>query len=345
MRALGVARAVIAVAIATATACSIWAAIDDPYKSGSGITGAGDSSIKGPADAGNPNGMFAPKVIDAGFNAFAIAAYGDNTYALEAHGQVFAAYDASTRFTSFWTGDAGGVPTIQRNGIAASASGVFWTLSNGVRYCAIDGGACGSLVSWDSGAIAASDSLVAWVDTSGVRVCSMPVGGCIPTTLSASRSAAHLAAGPNGSVAWTNGGMTIHLGNGQGNFVVDEQYPVAALATDAIGQELYWQGPGALGFLEFDGGGSNGSSVLYSGVSATQLFAVGGVAYWSLANFGVVQYCRFDSSQIGCVPSDLQTNVRGALTFDGIVANSRNVLALLHNDRFSELIAWRVPSP
>jgi hypothetical protein len=331
MRAFGVARAIAAAAIATVMACSIWAALDDPYKS--------DSSIRPPVDAG----AFSPRVIDAGFSAYAIAAYGDNTYALEAHGQVYAAHDASTRFSTFWTPDGGSWPQSQKNGIAASAGGVFWTLGGEVRYCALDGGGCGSLMSSDSGAIAASDSVVAWIDTLGVRVCSVPVAGCNPTMLGASKSAVRLAAGPNGTVAWTAGGATIHLANGQASVTVIEPHSVAVLATDAVTQDLYWQGPDALGLLDFDGGSNTAPMVVFSGVAA-QLFALGGVAYWSVANPSEVQACPFDSTGMACVPRDLPTpKVAGAVTFDGIVVNSRNVLALLHTDRFSELIAWKVP--
>jgi hypothetical protein len=183
---------------------------------------------------------------------------------------------------------------------------------------------------------------LAWTDAPGIRVCPMPVGGCNPVTLGASKTAVRLAAGPNGTVAWSNGGMTIHLANGQGNVTVDEPHPVAAIATDAITHDLYWQGPDALGFLQFDGGGSTVPAVVFSGV-ATQLFAVGGSAYWSPANTSVVQHCRFDSNDMGCSAADLSTKLPGAVTFDGIVVNSRNVLALVHTDRISELIAWKLP--
>lgn len=344
MRALSVARLVFATGVAALAACSIWAALDNPYKNDQvSSDGASDSVVDGSADAGGQDVL--PRAFDAGFVPNAIGAYGDTVYAVDDQAQVHVAYDASTRFTSFWAGDGGDVFLIQRNGVAANAAGVFWTVSVGVHYCGVDAGNCGVLLSTNARAIAASDSVVAWIDDTGVRICTIPFDTCNPVTLGASRSASRLAARPNGAVAWTDGGTIIHFANGLGNGPLDLfPYEVDVVATDATSGDLYWEGPTGVGFLQFDGGG-NAVSKLYSTTKPTALFADRGVVYWSLVGTNVVTHCRLDADA-GCSPSDLATGLRGSQTTHGIIANSRKVLAVVSSGISlfpPALVEWPLP--
>jgi hypothetical protein len=334
VRALGVARLVVAAGVAASAACSIWAALDDPYKADPASSDTG-------GDAGPAN-----RAVDAGFVPGAIGAYGDTVYVVDDQAQVHVAYDATTTFTSFWAGDAGGVFLIQRNGVAANAAGVFWTVSTGVRYCGIDAGGCGVLPAANARAIAASDGVVTWIDDTGVRICTLPLDACNPATLAASRSAARLAAGPNGTVAWTDGGTTIHLASNLGSASVDfSPYEIDVIATDTTSGDLYWEGPSGIGFLQVPDGGDTVSQ-LFSNTKPTALFADRGVAYWSLATTGLVQHCRFDPDA-GCSPHNLALpGLRGPLTTHGIVANSRKVLAIVSqgNSLFPPaLVEWPLP--
>jgi hypothetical protein len=345
VRAPGVTRLVFATAAAALAACSIWAAIDDPYKNDSASSdGASYAAVDGSRDGGAGDAV--SRTFDAGFPPNAIGVYGDTVYAVDKEAQVHVAYDASTPFTNFWNGDAGGVSLIQRNEVAANAAGVFWTVSSGVHYCGVDGGGCGFLSSTNASAIAASDSVVAWIDDTGVRVCAMPIDRCNPATLGASRGAARLAAGPNAAVAWTDGGTMIHLVNGSDSGAVDLfPYEVDLIATDATSGALYWEGPTGVGFLQFDGGGRTIAD-LYSNTKPTALFADRGVVYWSLAATGVVQHCRLDPDA-GCSPRDLASDgLRTPQMIHGILATSRQVLAIVSsgNSLFPpSLVEWPVP--
>jgi hypothetical protein len=342
---LSVARLVFSTGVAGLAACSIWAAIDDPYKNDDiSSDGASESAVDVPADAGS---QVAPiRAFDAGFVPNAIGAYGDTAYAVDDQAQVHVAYDASAGFTSFWAGDAGGVILIQRNGVAANAAGVFWTVSTGVHYCGVDAGNCGFVPSTNAGPIAASDSAVAWIDDTGVRICTMPFDACNPLTVGASKSAVRVAVGPNGTVAWTSGATTIHFANGVANGLLDLfPFEVDVVAADATSGALYWEGPSGVGFLQFDGGGDTVSK-LSSSTKPTALFADRGVVYWSLAASNVVQHCRW-GPDAGCLPRDLPlTGLRNPLTVHGIVANSRKVLAVVSSgmNLFQPaLVEWPLP--
>ncbi len=352
---MGAGRAVrlaVAAATASASACSIWAAIDDPYKSEESAYGGRDASADGPADGPvDANGPDAAaiaviRVVDAGFVPYAIAARGDTVYLVDDRARVHVAYDAGTTFMPFWTGD-GGDTFLPTNRIAVSASDVYWTVSKGVRYCAADGGGCGILPSESAPtSIAASDPVVAWVDGTGVRVCTTPPAVCKPATLAGSKGALGVAAGPDGYVAWTSGGESIHVTKGEESSVISLPYQASVLATEGTSDDLYWEGQYAVGVVRFDGTAST-NSPLASGSKPTQLFAARGIVFWSLTGSPPtsVSYCRFDTTT-SCTPHDLASGLSGRTTNLGIVADSHEVLAVVSSldDAFpSELLMWRLP--
>ncbi len=336
-------RLAVAAAAASGTACSIWAAIDDPYKNDEAPIEAGrDASNDGPAEASPPA---VTRVLDAGFVPYAIAAHGDTVYVVDNRARVHVAYDAGTRFETFWTGD-GGDTFLPTNRIAASADNVCWTLTAGVRCCPVDGGSCEHLASTSAPTlIAANDPVVAWIDGTGVRVCSTRLETCNPTTLPGSKAAESVAAGPNGNVAWTSGGETIHVSRNQENSAINLPYQVSLVATEGTSDTLYWEGQYAVGMSHFDGTAS-AISPLASGSKPTQLFAARGLVYWSLAGSPPtsLSYCRFDSTT-SCVPRSLASGVAGRTTDFGIAADTHDVFAVVSSldDAFpSELVTWRV---
>jgi hypothetical protein len=351
-----VAGALVVIGATAVAGCSIWVVLDDPYKKDAAFRGDdGPASDAAESDGSTDDGSAADaggagdvgvgtRTLDATFVPSGIGVYADNVYVVDDGAQVHVASGGSTRFTSFWAGDAGGTFLIQRNGIAASGAGVFWTVSSGVRYCGIDGGACGLLPAPNARAIAASDSVVTWIDDTGVRSCAPPLDACSPTTASASKSAVRLAAGPNGVVAWTDGGTIVHIAAGDASAPVDlSPYEANVIATDTASGRLYWEGLLGVGALQFDGGGQSVSR-LTSATKPTALFVDHGVVYWGLA--AVVQHCRYDDDA-GCAPSDLpSTGLRGPLTIHAMVADSRKVLAVVSSDMslFLPIIAvWPTP--
>jgi hypothetical protein len=342
MRRLGVSRSLLGAAAATLTACSVWAALDDPYKSDAPGPGDGGDSA---GDAGGPrDAAVGRRVLDAGFVPYAIAVHGDTTYAVDPLGGVHVAHDASTNFTDFWTGDGGDTFALQTNAIAATASGVFWTVSGGIHHCGVDGGGCGFLpVSGAPRAVAASDPVVAWIDNGGVRTCAMGLAGCVPTSVAGSRGAVSVAVGPPGIVAWTDGGSTVQLEDGTRSSSIPVRFDVALVATDDLSGSLYLVGQGGVGFMPFDGG-PGAAFPLTSMTKPIEFFARRGVAYWSLrGNSGIVLYCRCDSGA-GCSPKLLVNGLTPApTTNDGIVATSRDVLAIVSSNVGSELFVWRLP--
>jgi hypothetical protein len=345
VRALSVARLVFATGVAALASCSIWAALDNPYKNDPvGPDDGGAFAVDGPAEAGGREAAGGRRVLDAGFFPYAIAVHGDTVYAVDPQAAVHVAYDASTTFTGFWTGDGGDTFLLQTNGIAATASGVFWTESAGIRYCSADGGGCGLLPLGNAPrGVAASDPVVAWIDNTGVRMCATGLAGCAPASVAGSRGAASVAVGPGGVVAWTDGGKTVELTDGLGSTAVAVPYDVALVATDEVSGNLYWVAQAALGFMQFDGGGG-GVVTLPSSTKPMELFARAGVAYWNLrGNSGYVLYCRFDSDA-GCSPKELANGLTpGPTMSDGIVATSHDVLAIVSSNLTSALFVWRVP--
>jgi hypothetical protein len=344
MRVSSVSRSLVAAAIATVTACSIWAALDNPYKSDALRPNDGDASIDGMAEGGVRDATPGRRLIEAGFIPYAIDVHGDTVYVVDDQARVHVAYEASTNFTDFWAGDGGDTFLLQTNGIAATAAGVFWTVNAGIRYCSVDGGGCDFLPSGNPPrAVAASDPVVAWIDKTGVRTCARGLTGCVPASVAGSLGAASVAVGPTGTIAWTDGGKTIRLADGLGSGAVDLPYDVALVATDDESRNLYWAGQAALGFVQFDGGGST-IFTLTSQTKPIALFARRGSAYWSLrGDNGIVVYCRFDSNN-ACSPKELANGLTPApTTNDGIVATSHEVLAIVSSDLTSALFVWPGP--
>jgi hypothetical protein len=334
-------RSLVAAAIATVTACSIWAALDNPYKNDAVGSNDGDAAIEAGVRDAAPGRRL---LIDAGFLPYAIGVHGDTVYVVDDHARIHVAYDASTNFTDFWTVDAGDTVLLQTTGIAATAAGVFWTVNAGLRYCSVDGGGCGFLPSVNPArAIAASDPVVAWIDKTGIRTCANGLAGCVPASVAGSLGAASVTIGPAGTIGWTDGGKTIRLAGSLGSSAVDLPYDVALVATDDVSGNLYWVGVGALGFIQFDGGGST-IFTLPSLAKPMELFARHGAVYWSLhGDNGIVVYCRFDSNT-ACSAKLLANGLMpGPTNNDGIVAASHEVLSIVSSDLAIELFVWPGP--
>jgi hypothetical protein len=353
MRALCFARPLVALAIAGVSACSIWAALSNPYKTDTvsdASAGSGAASDAGARDAK------AWRLVDSGISpVYAIAAYGDAVYVVGYHGEVQVAHGTNSGFSTLWMADPNEVFVPQRNGVSVSAAGVFWTVSGtvtaGIHFCALDGGACGFLPSaYMPQAIAASDTAVVWVDRRGVESCSIPLDSCTPTTLPASKGAGLVTAGPS-TLAWADGGPMIHVDTS----VIDLGSPHAAnaMGIDRTSGDLYWENRNELGAIYADGAAyTDGSAVRIwplgdQGSSPVELFASAGVVYWSTFPSGgsTVFYCHVDSDA-GCIPAQLSTMGVGNANY-GIVANSRNVLAIVGSTVNSppepELAAWPLP--
>jgi hypothetical protein len=77
-----------------------------------------------------------------------------------------------------------------------------------------------------------------------------------------------------------------------------------------------------------------------------ELFAAGGVVYWSTSGVSSVYYCRVDSGA-GCVVSVLPSGVLNSNANYGIVADSRNILAIIGSTNNTPpepvLVVWPVP--
>ncbi len=358
MARLPVARSVVAAATAASAACTIWAAIDDPYK-GEAVAPDGGQPPDGAADSPLDAGPGAVNhFLDAGFHPYAIASYGDTVYVVDDGARVHVAYDAGTTFETFWDGDGGG-EFITTNKIAASAAGVFWTVTKGIRYCALDGGACGFLSRTDGPTlIAASDSVVAWADDGGITRCTVPLSplGCLG--LAPGSSPNSIAVGPDGTVAWVTKGATLLRFNGPGGHgALPLPFPADVIAGDVDAGALYWVGLNAVGFVPFDGlvadtdSGST-TSTLALGAPPTQLFAAGGAVYWSLPdtttpntpNSTALSYCPHFVSAEGCV-SQLLATARNVTDDQGIVVTSRLLMAVLTNPNAGRAELFVVPSP
>jgi hypothetical protein len=355
MARLPVARPLVGAAIAASTACTLWAAIDDPYKGeavtpGGPIDGAADSAIDAGADAAN-------HILDAGFVPYAIAARGDTLYIVDNGARVHVAYDAGMTFETFWDGDAGS-EFVTANKIAASAAGVFWTVSKGVRYCALDGGACGLLPRTDGPTlIAASDSVVAWVDDGGITRCTVPLSPTQCIALAPSSTPNSVAVGQDGTVAWVAKASTaLHFNGPGGRGVVTLPAQAQVIAADVDAGNLYWIGSSAVGLVPFDAlvadAGSVGTtSSLALGAPPTQIFAAGGAVYWSLPFPGTanqtstaLSYCpQFVS---GGVCSAQSLPVVAHVTDDqGIAVTSRWLATVATFPATGSSELWAVPAP
>jgi hypothetical protein len=346
-------RLAVAAAIAASTACTIWAAIDDPYKSDNVSPGGAGGDAAPPAN----------RLIDAGFSPYAITAMGDTVFVLDNQAQVHVAYDAGTRFELFWVNDAGETVTTQ-NRIAVSDAGVFWTVNKGIRYCALDGGACGLLPrpTTTPTAIAASDSMVAWIDTTGLPLgigrCSTPVDQCKPAPIALNIAPASLAVTQDGTVAWVAESNVLHFENARGRSSVVLPQKADVVAADPAMNHFYWEGQGGIGLVQSDAlvadAGYDGTySPLSSGAPPNQLFAANGDVYWSIPTssaidpmFSNLYACRFEADG-GCPPRDLGGAFLSRRVAQGVVATSRQVLAVLTSPvvmaQPPELLVWNSP--
>jgi hypothetical protein len=335
MRAVHLARPIVAASITAASACSLWAALDDPYK----------NEPAAPVDAGSEAAV--SHVLDAGFVPYAITAYADNVYVVDKNAQVYVAADAGTSFTTFFVTDAGDTfdPS---NRIAASSAGVFWTIVKGIRYCALDGGDCGLLPRGGTPTlIAAGDSVVAWRESgdAGIGRCDSHLSQCMPISIP-TEPPTSIAVEPDGTIAFATGKAVIGLVGGPGprTFLPEKGYAVEYVATDAVSGNLYWLATTGVGVAPYDGGTANPTPLNNIGIPS-QLFALDGVAYWSVPTpLGTaIDYCRFvgaagcsSSGRVGTVPNDRPNQ--------GIAATSRDVFTiLLALSGNPQLLAWGVP--
>jgi hypothetical protein len=344
-------RPLVVVAIAGSTACSIWAAIDDPYKS-DGVTGAGS-----PPDAGLDTGTPPSRLVEAGFVPYAIASSGDTVYVVDDSASVHVAHDGGTTFAPFFSSDAS-TEFLPTNRIAASDAGVFWTVSSGVRYCSPDGSGCGLLKRGSAPtAIAANDSMVAWIDNVGIGHCSVPLDQCTPAPPILLNSVPpNLALARDGTIAWVYPqSQLIHFSGGRGRGSFPLPFKVDVLAADLTSGTLFWEGQDGVGFvpvdaLLVDAGSEDTFSPITFDAHPNQLFAASGVAYWSLPSPSVIDpqvtttisYCKFTDA--GLVSRGIgQVNKRVA---QGVVVTSRQVMAILSNPvgvGMPELFAWPAP--
>jgi hypothetical protein len=321
MRAVHLVRPIVAASVAAASACSLWAALDDPYKSDPAAL----------VDAGN-EAAAASHVIDAGGAPYAVTAYGDNVYVVDDHAKVHVAVEAGTTFTTFWAGGTSDVvgPT---NRIAASSAGVFWSIVGGIRYCPLDGGACGLLPRGGTPTlIAAGDSVVAWKEAgdAGIGRCDVPLSQCTPTSIP-TEAPTSIAVEPDGTIAFASGRAVIGFVSGSGprTFLPVKGYAIEYVATDTASGALYWIGPTGVGAVPFDAGTVPAPTPLDNG-PPSQLFALDGVAYWSVPTqpATAIDYCRFadggcpHSSAVGTVAANNRTD-------QGIAATSRDVFTIL----------------
>ncbi len=351
MAAVPLVRPLLAAAVLASSACTLWAALDDPYKSE-----ASESSDAGlpPVDAAADTAEAAGPVGHLGFVPYAIAAYGDTVYAVDRDAVVHVATDAGTSFTRFWANDAGDI-FLAANRIAASSAGVFWTVDKGIRYCALDGGACGLQPHGGSpGLIAAGDSVVAWTDNArdgGIGRCTIPLP-CAPVPTFLGEPATSIAVEPDGTVAWATGGKYIGFvgGSRPRTILPVADHAVALVASDVASGDLYWIGKDGIGIVPFDGGA--GSDVTLGGtVPPSQFFVREGVGYWTVPLPGAAsiastafEYCAF-SSRGACNPRPVAGNVSGDRPDLGLVVTSRDVLTVLSFavGQNPQLYAWPVP--
>jgi hypothetical protein len=337
MRAVHLVRPIVAASIAAASACSLWAALDDPYK----------NEPAAAVDAGSEAAVVS-HVLDAGFVPYAITAYGDNVYVVDKNAQVHVAADAGTSFTTFFVTDAGDTfdPS---NRIAASSAGVFWTIVKGIRYCALDGGARGLLPRGGIPTlIAAGDSVVAWKESgdAGIGRCDSPLSQCTPISLPTADPPNSIAVEPDGTIAFASKRYALGLVGGLGPKRVTLTQEADFVATDQASGDLYWIGPYAVGVLPADGGTTPTIAGLDNS-QPSQLFALDGVAYWSVATTPTsLDYCKpLVPGATTCSMSLSLGMVQGVRIDQGIAATSRNVFTVLAFPASGnpQLLAWGVP--
>jgi hypothetical protein len=338
MRAVHLVRPTFAASITAASACTLWAAIDDPYKSDQAAT------VDAGSEAAPPG-----HVIDAGFVPYAVAAYGESVYVVDDQARVHVAAEAGTSFTTFFAPapDAGEVFD-PYNRIAASSAGVFWTIEKGIRYCALDGGACGLLPRGGiPSLIAAGDSVVAWKESgdAGIGRCNLPLSLCTPTS-EPTEPASAIAVEPDGLVAYASGRAAIGLVGGPGprkGVLLPQRADY--VATDPASGDLYWIGPYAVGVLAADGGTTSTYTPLANG-TPSQLSALDGVAYWSVPGTPTsIDYCKPLVPNTPCSGSEPLGTASGLRNNQGIAATSRDVFTVLafQGSGNPQLLFWSVP--
>jgi hypothetical protein len=341
MRAVHLVRPIALATVTAASACTIWAALDDPYKSEQAATVDAGSEAAAPGH-----------VIDAGFVPYAVAAYGDSVYVVDDQARVHVATEGGTSFTTFFAPqpDAGEVFD-PYNRIAASSAGVFWTVEKGIRYCALDGGACGLLPRGGIPTlIAAGDSVVAWKEAgdAGIGRCDLlPLSQCMPTSVP-TEPATGIAVEADGTVAYASGRSAIGRIGGSGA-KKDVVLPQRAdfVATDPASGDLYWIGQYGVGALPADGGGATSTYAHLANGTPSQLFALDGVAYWSVPGTPTsIDYCKPLVPNTACSASESLGTVSGMRNDQGIAATSRDVFTVLAfpSSGNPQLLSWSVPA-
>jgi hypothetical protein len=338
MRAVHLVRPGVAATVMAASACTIWAAIDDPYKSEQAAT----------VDAGSE--AAASHQIDAGGVPYAIAAYGDSVYVVDDLANVHVAVEAGTTFTAFFAvGDAGDVFN-QSNRVAASSAGVFWTVNKGIRYCALDGGDCGVLARKGTPTlIAAAGSVVAWKEPGdgGIGRCDGPLSQCTPVS-TPTEPASSIAVEPDGTVAYASNRAAIGFFGGPGprRVLPVNGRQVDYVAADPGSGALYWIGPTAVGAVPFDSGTANLPTPIDNG-TPSQLFAFDGLVYWSVPSLQAtaieIDVCRFVDG--GCIAGSSPVGtVIGGRADQGIAASPRDVFTIVARSSGNpELLVWPTP--
>jgi hypothetical protein len=340
MRAVHLVRPIALATITAVSACTIWAALDDPYKSEQAAT------VDAGSEAGAPS-----HAIDAGFVPYAVAAYGDSVYVVDDQARVHVATEGGTSFTTFFAPepDAGEVFD-PYNRIAASSAGVFWTIEKGIRYCALDGGACGLLPRGGIPTlIAAGDSVVAWKEggDAGIGRCDVPLSQCTPTSVP-TQPPSGIAVEPDGTVAYASGRLAIgRVGATGPKKDIGLMQRADFVATDPASGDLYWIGQFGVGALPADGGAPTMTYAHLDNGTPSQLFALDGVAYWSVLGTPTeVDYCKPLLPNVACSSSELLGSVSGLRNDQGIAATSRDVFTVVANPGFGnpQLLSWSVPS-
>jgi hypothetical protein len=336
MRVVHLVRPIVAASITAASACTIWAAIDDPYKSEQAAT----------VDAGSE--AAANHQVDAGGLPYAIAAYGDTIYVVDDRATVHIAVAAGTSFTTFFDNADGSDVLDPANRIAASSAGVFWTIKQGIRYCALDGGGCGRLPRGGTPTlIAAGDQVVAWRETgdAGIGRCDVPLSGCTPGTVS-TEAPNSIAIEADNTIAFASERGAIGRVGGLGpKKVIPVPYRADFVATDPGSGDLFWIGPDAVGLVPAGSDTAGATTPLNLGGTPSQLFALDGVAYFSVPNTpsSGVDYCKF-VGDAGCSPTTL-ASVPTFRPDKGIAVTSRDVLTIFVGNigGTPQLFSWPVP--
>ena len=164
----------------SATACTLWFALDHPYD-GLGAEGGTDAESDALSTDGGVPDASAPSFVPVASGVGSIAAYGDVLYA-NVSGEL-------------WTCDDAGCATLQAlvhvdastplpPGLAVDDAGVFWVTGNGIWGASLDGSGAGLVIQDDNNprVVATDGPRVSWTtqdDAGGsvVRSCATPRKG------------------------------------------------------------------------------------------------------------------------------------------------------------------------